>query len=155
MRCHGAPPPHRPQLDNAALSGYTQHTRMSWRRRGVAIHEHPHTYARTRGNERVSLLLIPLAARLLHARTGMNVTNSNVAQIVCATTAKMPRFRATARPMGAQTVMPLEARISPSNTRSYRTRQTIRARSARDTRTRLRNVWSTPGAGKGTPAKKD
>lgn len=42
-RCHGDPPPHGPQLDNAALSSYTQHTRTSWRRRGVAIHEHPHT----------------------------------------------------------------------------------------------------------------
>lgn len=47
-RCHGDPPPHRPQLDNAALSGYTQHTRISWRRRGVAIHDHPHTRKRHR-----------------------------------------------------------------------------------------------------------
>ena len=49
------------------------------------------------------------ALRALDDDEKSNFTNCNVAQIVCATTARMPRFRATARPMGSQTVMPQEA----------------------------------------------
>ena len=105
-----------------------------------------------------------------HMRTGMNITICKVAASRAHTEANhrfeqcgyyphwvilLRAYTQATRTMGSQTVMPLEAHRSPSNALSYHTRQTTHARSARATRTRLRNVWSTPGAGKGTPYRDD
>lgn len=123
-RRHGDPPPHGPQLDNAALSSCTC---MSWRRVSRSTSTH------TRGSN-LDTIEVHHTAHVNHSVTDRDGTHNH--------DGVTDRYA---------TRSPVEAPLTRAHIAHDKT---IRARSARATRTRLRNVWSTPGGGEGYPRQK-